>query len=145
MPVAPAGYDPETLVPFSYHWADGHDIAIYVDASNPPPDADLAAAVQSAIHEWMVVGRLGEVRMHTVGDVHDADVIVHFTTTPRLVISDCVQSATLERPVTRSSVSRTIRHAGTFQFSLAATSATSRWMWPFRARPCPTPPRFGRS
>lgn len=85
--MASAGYDPEAITHFIYHWAPGRDIAIYVDASNPPADADLPAAVQAAITEWEAVGRLGEIRMHAVGDIHDADVIVHFNTTPRRAVA----------------------------------------------------------
>jgi hypothetical protein len=87
IPVAAAGYDPESLVPFIYHWSGGHDIAIYVDTTDATPGADLPGTVQNAIAAWEPVGRLGEVRLHTVTDMHDADVIVHFMYVRRLIAS----------------------------------------------------------
>jgi predicted Zn-dependent protease len=87
IPVVASGYDPESLVPFIYHWSAGHDIAIYVDTTDATPDADLPGSVQGAIAAWEPVGRLGEVRLHTVTDVHAADVIVHFMNVRRLIIS----------------------------------------------------------
>lgn len=87
IPVVPAGYDPESLVPFIYHWSAGHDIAVYVDTTDATPGTDLPASVEQAIAAWEPVGRLGEVRLHTVSDMHAADVIVHFMNVRRLIAS----------------------------------------------------------
>jgi hypothetical protein len=81
-------YDSKSIVPFSYHWQAGHDIAIYVDTLRQPDDADLPAAVRSAIAAWESIATLGEIRLHIVNDVHDADVIFHHYLAPLLVQSD---------------------------------------------------------
>ena len=82
------GYDPETIAPFIYHWAPGHDIAIFVDRTGEPADADLDTAVRNGIAAWEGVGLLGEIRLHIVTDVHKADVIFHHATAPRLIGSE---------------------------------------------------------
>ena len=90
---APA-YDP--LLPAGsakvvYHWEAGHEISIYVDPTAEPAGVDLAAAVRAAIAAWEPVGRLGEVSLRIVDDIHDADVIFHHSGAPRLVTGEgCV-------------------------------------------------------
>jgi hypothetical protein len=80
-----AGYDPASITGFIYHWPAGHNIAIYVDRTDEPADADLGNAVHAAIAAWEPVARLGEVRMHVVTDVHDAEVIFRHSHAPTLV------------------------------------------------------------
>jgi len=83
-------YDPTAIVPFIYHWQPGHDIAIFVDKTNAPADADLDKAVHDGITAWEAIASLGEVRMHVVSDYHAADVIVHHSQAPHLWTSeDC--------------------------------------------------------
>lgn len=82
------GYDPIELVPFVYHWAPGKEIAVYVDRRDEPDGVDLAAAVEAGIAAWEAVGLLGEVKMKIVGNVRDADVIVHHAQANMLVTVD---------------------------------------------------------
>jgi len=86
--IGPAGYSPTNIVPFRYHWRPGHNIAIYVDRSDEPSGIDLTAAVKSGIAAWTNIARLGDVQMHVVTDVHDADVIFHHYLSTPLVQSD---------------------------------------------------------
>ncbi len=89
------GYDPASLTGFIYHWPAGHDITIYVDRTDEPSDADLGSAVHAAIAAWEPVARTGEVRMHVVPDVHDADVIFRNMQAPTLIgTSQCDQFST---------------------------------------------------
>jgi predicted Zn-dependent protease len=87
-PVVGDAYCPTTLVPFIYHWSVGHDIAIYVDTTHAPADADLITAVQQGITMWENVSVLGDVHLHTVSNPHDADVIMHHNTSPILAEPD---------------------------------------------------------
>jgi predicted Zn-dependent protease len=75
-------------IPFSYHWAPGHEIAIFVDTRGEPAGVDLLAAVNRGIAAWEAVGLLGEVQLTVVTDVHAADVIVHHPDAPSLITID---------------------------------------------------------
>lgn len=84
-------YDPTSLTDgLIYHWPTGADVALYVDESNEPADADLMRAVQEAVAAWNSVGVLGEVRLGITSDLRAADVIVHHSTsTPPVATSEC--------------------------------------------------------
>jgi predicted Zn-dependent protease len=88
MTVADRGYPPTGLVPFTYHWAPGQEIRIFVDETAEPEGVDLEAAVRDGIAAWEATALLGEVRMRIVGNPGEADVIVHHAGAPPLVSFD---------------------------------------------------------
>lgn len=82
------GYSLVGGIPFSYHWAPGHEIAIFVDQRGEPAGVDLEAAVRRGIAAWEAVGLLGEVQLTVVTNVGEADVIVHHPDAPSLITID---------------------------------------------------------
>ena len=93
--LAEPGYSAIGIAPFTYHWAAGHEIAIYVDTNDAPANANLAKAVEDGIAAWKNIALLGDVRMKIVANFRDADVIVHHSLAPLLIDPDpCVRVPT---------------------------------------------------
>ena len=93
VPAARPGYDPDRLTGDDstfYHWAPGRTIALYVDPRGVPEGYDLAASARVAASRWAGRTFYREYEFAFVQSPGQADVIIHYRFTPRLVdVFDC--------------------------------------------------------
>jgi hypothetical protein len=82
-----AAYDPtQATGGVRYRWAFGREIAVYADTTGAPAGYDLRSAVAQAAGDWNAATAYGDFTLRRVDDARAADVIFHFSGTPRLVV-----------------------------------------------------------
>jgi predicted Zn-dependent protease len=88
--IDPPAYDPTQLSGVLYRWPTGRTIAVYTDPT--AAGADLAGTTAVALTTWKQALGGSEFAFRIAATPADADVIVHASTTPRLVgLAGCTE------------------------------------------------------